>query len=186
MSEADDPVATVLVVDDEPDIVALYEDYLRDTYDVRTAPGGDAALDRLDADVDVVLLDRRMPGTAGDEVLAAIEERGFTVRVALVTATSPDFDIVDMGIEDYLVKPVTRAEVRETVSRLLLIDEYSERRRRLQTLEVKRNVLALEKTQAELRDSDEYRRLCGEIQRLESRLASLTDSLDGTPLERYS
>jgi DNA-binding response OmpR family regulator len=178
--------ATVLVVDDEPDVIDRYEDYLADTCRVRMATDGDAAMAELDESVDAVLLDRRMPGTTGDEVLGMIEARGLDPRIALVTAVSPDFDIVDLHLDDYLVKPVTKAEVHETVERLLLIDEYSARRRELNALQVKRNVLQVEKSTAELEASREYRDLVADIEALESRVAALTDSLEGTPLERYS
>ena len=53
---------TVLVVDDDPDLADMFALWLnRAGYEVRTAYGGEAALDRLDPAVDIVLLDRRMP-----------------------------------------------------------------------------------------------------------------------------
>jgi len=100
----------VLVVEDEPDLADLYAAWLGDEYRVRTAYGGQEALDELDEaddEVDAILLDRRMPGLSGDEVLAAVRERGIDCRVAMVTAVEPDFDILKMGFDDYLVKPVT-------------------------------------------------------------------------------
>lgn len=177
---------TVLVVEDEPDLIDLYQDYLADTYRVRTATDGAAAMEQLDACIDVVLLDRRMPDTDGDTVLGQIEASGFDPRIALVTAVAPDLDILDLLLDDYLVKPVTQAEVRDTVERLVLIDEYSERRRQLNALEVKRNVLQVEKSPAELERNRAYRELVAEIEALESRVAALTDSLEGTPLTQYS
>lgn len=176
---------TVLVVDDDSDIVDLYEDYLREEYEVRTATGGAAAIEQLSEAVDVVLLDRRMPETSGEAVLAAIEARDVDPRVALVTAAAPDVDIVEMAIDDYLVKPVTRTEIRETVERLRLIDEFTERRQRLNTLRVKRNVIALEKSETALARSETYQQIEAEIDRLERAVAELTESLDGTALQRY-
>jgi len=119
-----EPSAVVLVVDDDPDVADSYAAFIRDQYEVRTAYSGEAALERLDDDVDVVLLDRRMPDMSGDEVLEEIRERGLDCRVAMVTAVDPDVDIIDMEFDDYVVKPVTREEVLETVDRLLRVAEY--------------------------------------------------------------
>ena len=67
MNDAEE--ATVMLVDDEPTLVDLYETFLSGEYDVRTATGGTEALEVMDESVDVALLDRRMPELSGDEVL---------------------------------------------------------------------------------------------------------------------
>jgi len=59
--------ATVLVVDDEPDVADAYAAQLQNEFIVSTAYGGQEALDKIDDSVNVVLLDRRMPGISGDE-----------------------------------------------------------------------------------------------------------------------
>jgi DNA-binding response OmpR family regulator len=116
--------AVVLVVDDEPDVADSYAAFIRDQYEVRRAYNGEEGLAKLDDGVDVVLLDRRMPDIFGDEVLGEIRDRGLDCRVAMVTAVDPDLDIIDMELDDYLVKPVTRDEVLDTVDRLLRVAEY--------------------------------------------------------------
>lgn len=108
----------VLVVEDEPDLADLYRQWLTDDYEVLVANEGGAALSALDADPDVVLLDRRMPGLTGDEVLAEIRELGLDCRVAMVTAVTPEADVVELGIDDYLVKPVSAPDLRAVVERL--------------------------------------------------------------------
>jgi len=52
---------SVLVVEDEPDIAALYAGFLEERYDVDLAETAAEAIDRVDGAVDVVLLDRRLP-----------------------------------------------------------------------------------------------------------------------------
>ena len=59
-----------------------------------------------------------VPVVSGNEVLAETEERGLPCRVAMVTAVDPDFDIIDMGCDDYLVKPIARADLLDVVDRL--------------------------------------------------------------------
>ncbi|MEF8976022.1 MAG: response regulator [Halapricum sp.] len=173
---------TVLVVEDEQHLADLYTDYLTDRYEVRTAYSGEEAIDMLADDIDVVLLDRRMPVTSGNEVLAAIEENGYDPRVAMVTAVEPDFDIIDLGVDDYLVKPVSKNALREVVERLLTITEYSKRLQELTSKKLKRNVLQVEKPQSELRDSDRYAELETDIERLEETLDDLSEDLSGEDL----
>jgi len=84
VTEGTSTQATVLVVDDEHHLADLYTDYLADDHEVLTAYGGEEALELLDdpdTDVDVTLLDRRMPDLSGDEVLAAIDDTDEEIRV---------------------------------------------------------------------------------------------------------
>jgi len=159
---------TVLIVDDRVDIADTYTIWLEETYRVRTAYDGREALDLLDETVDVALLDRRMPGLSGDEVLETIRERGLDCRVAMVTAVEPDFDIVDMGFDDYLVKPVTGEQLHRTIERLLSRSSYDDRMREFYSLAAKRTVLEAEKSSSELEESEEYRELMAKLDAVRS------------------
>ncbi|MFB6309281.1 MAG: response regulator [Haloarculaceae archaeon] len=170
--------ATVLIVEDERHLADLYTEYLAGEYNVETAYSGEEALERLTPSVDVVLLDRRMPVVSGNEVLAEIEAQNAECRVAMVTAIDPDFDIIGMGIDDYVVKPVTSEELRDVVERLLLISEYNDRLRQLTTKKLKRNVLQIEKRPSELETSERFANLQSEIEQLESNVDSIADQLD--------
>lgn len=110
---------TVLFVDDEPALADGHAAQLADRYDTRTAYDGRAALERLDGDVDVVFLDRRMPGPDGETVLGAIRDRGDDCRVVMLTGVEPDADVVEMGYDEYLVKPVDGANLHDAVQRSL-------------------------------------------------------------------
>ncbi|AZH25715.1 response regulator [Haloplanus aerogenes] len=150
---------TVLLVDDEKDVVDVYALAFTDgKYTVLKAYSGEEALE-LVADADVVLLDRRMPGLSGQEVLDEIRSRGLDVRVAMVTAVDPDFDITDMEFDTYLIKPVSDEELRETVDELLMLAEYDERIRERFSVAEKLALLETEKTERELAVSDEYQSL---------------------------
>ncbi|MGQ4556233.1 HalX domain-containing protein [Halobellus sp. GM3] len=165
---ADSPL--VLVVEDEPDLADLYATWLRDEYRVRTAYGGREALEELDDEVDVVLLDRRMPDLSGDEALEGIRERGVDCRVAMVTAVEPDFDIVEMGFDDYLVKPVSREALKETVENLLLRNTYDEGIQELFSLASKKALLEAEKDAVALEGNEEYQTLTGRVAELREQL----------------
>lgn len=166
---------TVLVVEDEPDLADLYAAWLAEEYDVHTAYGGEEALNLIEGldDLEVALLDRRMPDMTGDEVLTEIRNLGLDCRVAMVTAVEPDFDIVAMGFDDYLVKPVSRDALFETVSNLQLRDEYTDGVQELFSLASKKALLEAEKGPGELEASEEY-------QELDERLSELREDLDST------
>jgi DNA-binding response OmpR family regulator len=153
----------VLVVDDNQAIANTYTAFLSDEYDVRTAYNGTEALEKLDASVDVVLLDRRMPEVSGDAVLEEIESRQLDCRVVMLTAVDPDFDIIDMGFDEYLVKPIEREELNEVVKEMLERATYDDDFRRFLALVSKKATLEEEKSSAELEASDEYGRIRNRI-----------------------
>jgi DNA-binding response OmpR family regulator len=170
---------TVLVVDDEPDLADLYTAWLDEGYETRIAYGGAAAIEAFDEDVDVALIDRLMPEMSGDEVLEHIRETGHDCQVAMVTAVEPDFDIIEMGFDDYLVKPILRDELLEAVENLLSRADYDSQLRDLYALVSKRAALVTQKSEEELANSEEY-------QELEDRIAALQSELDQTTMELES
>lgn len=79
---------------------------LEDEYDVETAYGGRQSLEKIESETDIVLLDRRMPGISGDEVLAEIRDGDLECRVAMITAVDPELDFFGMPLDGFLLKPV--------------------------------------------------------------------------------
>ena len=168
----------VLVVEDERDLADLYATWLRSEYRVRVAYGGREAIEKLDGEVDAALLDRRMPDLSGDETLKAIREEGIKCRVAMVTAVEPDFDIVEMGFDDYLVKPVSRSTLTETVENLLLRSTYDEGIQELFALASKKALLESEKDLATLESNEEYQELSEQVADLRADLNETLATLD--------
>jgi len=178
----------VLVADDEQRLADLYADYLDEEYDVLTAYGGEAAMEYVsdpDRHVDVLLLDRRMPDLSGDKVLANVNDADEEIRVAMVTAVNPGFDIIDMGCDEYLVKPVSRDELLDVVERLLKLSEFSEKHQRLTSKKLTRNVLQVEKSAPELAENDRYDQLTAEIEALESELDDISQDLEFEDVQRH-
>jgi DNA-binding response OmpR family regulator len=110
----------VLVAEDEAMLAELVAEGLRAyAMAVDVALDGDAALERLTVnDYDVLVLDRDLPGTHGDEVCRELVRRGARTRVLMLTAYAAVGDLVDglaLGADDYLGKPF---EYEELVARV--------------------------------------------------------------------
>lgn len=169
---------TVLVVDDEDDLTDMYARKLSGGYDVRKAYSGAEALEKFDDEVSVTLLDRRLPHSSSERILEQINDHPTECRVALVTAVQPDFDILDMEFDDYVVKPPGKAELRDTVERVLARSEYQDIVREYFTLLSKHATLKTHKTEAELDGSPEFCRLEADIERCRAELDELTTEFD--------
>lgn len=170
--------ARVLVVDDNRHLVDLYAAWVADMFQVRTAYGGKEALEQLDDTVDVVLLDRRMPELSGDEVLAHIRDRDLESRVALVTAVDPEVDVIELGFDASVTKPVDRDTLHETVETLLRRNSYSERLREYFTLVEKKAALEATNGDAAHAESAEYRTLAADIEALGAEMERLEATFD--------
>ena len=168
----------VLIVDDERHLADLYAGWLADAYPVRVVYDGEQALEALDGSVEVVLLDRRMPGLSGDELLDEVTARGYGCRVAMVTAVEPDFDILDMGFDDYLIKPVSLVDLQATIDRLLTRNSYDEQVDEYARLLSKKAALESEKSHQQLERSRKFAELESEIQRLGSNVDDMVRSFD--------
>ncbi len=166
----------VVVVDDEERVADVYATFLADDHDVEVAYGGEEALDVVDATVDVVLLDRRMPGLHGDEVLERLRDRGYDGRVVMVTALDPGYDIIDMDFEQYVCKPIDRDELRTIVRRELLRSNYDDALQEYLRLQSK--VTTISEDHPDPAASDDER-----VRALRDRLDDLRDGLLDTLVE---
>jgi len=169
----------VLVVEDDADLRDVYERGLSEFYVVATATTGAEAIATMTDDTDAVLLDRRLPDTDAETLVRELQNRYRDCYIALVTGVEPGFEIIELGIDDYLVKPVTTEELRETADRLISLAEYDALYRTLSQKRVKRNVLAQEKSPEELSRSDEFQCLQADIDRLETELDDIAETVDG-------
>ena len=168
---------TVLVVDDEEAYVEAFARWLGGDYDVRTATNGEDAFQQLDEAIDVILLDRRMPGLSGDEVLSEVRARDIDCQVAMVTAVEPGFDIVEMGFDDYVIKPVSRADLTRLVDSLLRRASFDEQFRECFALASKIAALEANREAKQLERSEEYAELRRRLRDAESRADRTLDEL---------
>ena len=178
MSQESSGTPTVLIVDDKQEVADVYAFRLKRSYDVRTAYGGQQAVDAVDDDVDVVLLDRRMPEMSGDEVLEVIRAEGYDCRVIMTTAVEPEFEIIEMPFDDYLCKPIEQATLTEALEKQLTAKQYDATVSDLFRATSKLSVLEAERTAEELEDSAEYQQLKRLTDEARSDADGLVDDLD--------
>jgi len=162
--------ARILIVDDEPGLADLYAAWLSGTHDVETATSGDDALDVIDDTVDIVFLDRRMPGRSGDEVLVELRDRGFDAAVALVTAVDAGFDVLELPIDAYLAKPVERDALTAAVEQLRPRPTYDEPLRRYFSLIARRDAVEAATRPEERETNGTYGSLVAELESLRAEL----------------
>ena len=106
----------VLVVEDHQELAeAVAAGLRREDMAVDLSFDGDSALDRASwTDYDVIVLDRDLPGTHGDDVCTALLAAGIRGRILMLTASATIADRVDgltLGADDYLPKPFAFAEL---------------------------------------------------------------------------
>ena len=118
------PRATLLVVDDEPRMLNSLRDLISiNGYQVLTALGGREAVARLEeSNIDVMLLDLKMPGFSGHQVMDYVEEKNLDTTVVVVSGET-SFDAMSQVLRrrayDYIKKPYAPDELLQTVENAL-------------------------------------------------------------------
>ncbi|HUH37352.1 MAG TPA: SpoIIE family protein phosphatase [Spongiibacteraceae bacterium] len=153
----DDPVASLLVIDDEAFVRDSLTAYLEDSgYRVYGAPDGEQGLALFHKHrPDLVLLDLKMPNMDGISVLKAMGEGEHETPVIVISGAGVMADVVEAlryGASDYLFKPIADMAVLDhSIARCLaqgrLLQENRRYRRRLEEAnrELKENLLLLQK-----------------------------------------
>jgi two-component system, OmpR family, response regulator VicR len=120
-------MTTIMVVDDEPDLLEVVKLILEsDGYQVVTANGGQEALDKIERVMPgLVLLDIIMPKMDGWEVFSRIKGNPKTHDIPVIMLTAKDQRIDKLiglhvvRVDDYITKPFGRSELLERIKRVL-------------------------------------------------------------------
>ncbi len=139
-----------MIVDDEKAIRSFLNVCLKDKYEVIQASNGIEALNLIkNYKIDLILLDYRMDGMNGLEVLKEINKIENDLKVIMVTVEQDKEKIIETmreGAYDYILKPFTEEEILFSIERAI------------KTLELERNYFAL---QSEMKDTWKYQELIG-------------------------
>jgi two-component system, OmpR family, copper resistance phosphate regulon response regulator CusR len=114
----------VLVVEDERKLAQILASALQaEDYEIVVAPTGDDGFARANAEVfDLVVLDLMLPGRSGLDILQTLRQRHIDTPVLILTARDGVEDRVlglDLGADDYLVKPFALPELLARIRALL-------------------------------------------------------------------
>jgi two-component system, OmpR family, response regulator ResD len=126
------PIGSILVVDDEPQVADILVAYFTDLgYAVATAQhGGDAVMLAAVERPDVILLDILMPGVDGVEVLRRVRALDPTLPVIMVTGNADERtarDTLTIGAFDYVPKPFSLPQLLAVVEAALASSRSGER-----------------------------------------------------------
>jgi len=114
---------SLLMIDDEEDMLLLYKNILKDSYNVTTCSSGKKSIGLVqDHHFDLVLLDVLMPEMNGLEVLKKIRELDPGIDVIMVTASKeirPAVDSLKLGAFDYIIKPFEVADLLSTIKKAI-------------------------------------------------------------------
>jgi CheY-like chemotaxis protein len=123
------PGAKVLVIDDDPDMRTMLEEFLTESgHHVILAADGVSALREVQSAPDVALLDIAMPGLSGLDALPAIRAVAPDVVVIMVSGTANAEDAkraLALGAFDYVVKPVDLAYLTQSLQTALTMKRLS-------------------------------------------------------------
>lgn len=116
----------ILVVDDQPIMLKLLEQILKDRYDVVALENGREALEWMYSGniPDLVVADLNMPEIDGFEYIQKIRESGFFYDVPLIVLSGEEssnerIKCLKLGANDYLIKPFNPEELRLRIDNLI-------------------------------------------------------------------
>ena len=151
MTTADSLPIKVLFVDDEEQIIRLFQLGFGQDYDLLTANSGEEALHLLDEfEIAVMITDHRMPGMTGVELVKETNQRS-PDTISIILSTFSDSDILlaaihEAKVHDYWLKPWKVDEVRQRLDIAIALYRHKiETKRRLKQLDLFRKQYAKER-----------------------------------------
>ncbi|PIF04427.1 MAG: DNA-binding response regulator [Arcobacter sp.] len=116
---------TILIVEDEVDILELLEYTLSKEYEVIGCLDTSNVIDILDEEnIDLILMDRNLPNVEGSVFIHKLRQKGYSISVIYLTAKDSDEDILEgfqRGGDDYITKPfnidILKARIKSVLNR---------------------------------------------------------------------
>jgi two-component system response regulator YesN len=114
----------IMIVDDDKSFRIVFREILEDEYEVVEAADGEQAIQKMKEPniIDLIVLDIRMPGLQGTEVLKKIKQMNPDIFIVMLTGYSKQDTIIESlrgHADDYLEKPIKVEKTLETIRKLL-------------------------------------------------------------------
>ncbi len=124
MGKAIDPIASILIIEDDEDLLELETYHLqKEGYEVLGVTSTQMVESILkEENVDIMIVDRTLPRIEGSEFVAYLRDKGVTIPVMFVSAKNKDYEIEEgflCGADDYLRKPFNLKELLYRVKAIL-------------------------------------------------------------------
>lgn len=116
-------MSKILVLEDEASIRSfILVNLKRNNFEVVETSSGEEALEKLDASIDVALLDVMLPGISGFEVCKRAREQYPSMGIIMLTAKGQEenkIEGLELGADDYIVKPFSPKELLARINALV-------------------------------------------------------------------
>lgn len=166
---------TVLIVNGDIDTANRFAIWLGKDSTVHVAHDRKTASTLLDETVDVVVVERNLPDKTNLDILATLHHKNLDCQVAMLTDEESLGGVIETEVDDYLVKPVSEAELCETVEQLVAYATYTEKIDDLYELTVVKSLLETHSS-TDLMLNGQFDRFKMNLEELDEELIAMTDS----------
>ena len=121
----------ILIIDDEPSIRLLLENFLSQDHEIISKSDGSQALEWLEGNLpDLIICDIQMPNMDGYQFLEKVRQRGYTKHTPVIMlsgteASKERIKCYKLGAQDYLTKPFNPEELEELIKKNLFPIHYA-------------------------------------------------------------
>lgn len=165
----------ILVIEDNDAQAEMYKRWLEPKYSANIATTYDEVLKEYTGDEKVILLDRKLKESEAEDIIDSLE--GIKDKnIVVITGMEPDLGLLDMPINDYLIKPIDRGKLRDTVRKVLEAERKTDKAQKLLQLLSKKQILDDKPT--DTREKQEYQKLVKRIDELRDEINDLPESVN--------
>lgn len=155
----------VLVVEDDQLQSQIYSRWL-DSFSVTVACSETEAYEKLSDQTDIVVLDRIFDEQKeGDSIAERMKDMDPSLQIIMITGIEPKTDIVNLKVDDYIVKPVDKEEVSQAVEKAVEASFKSQKEKKLLSLASKKATLDKKNT---ISDKESYEEIVDSLESLKS------------------
>jgi DNA-binding response OmpR family regulator len=165
----------ILIVDDTDGCRDLYSFWLEGDHTVRTAPNGTVALDEIDPAVDLVVVDRNMPGPSGLDVAAEIRADGYDCQIIMISSERVEFDLSTSPVDEYIKKPADREALESAVDEVATQHAYQSALFELFAVSATVGRVEANAPREQLERVEEYLTLCEQAKQKHSHVNTILD-----------